>query len=261
MEEETFCSEPQKLNLLVVLRGNVSKLRRINCVEFHGTPSTRCSDISVWTRVELPSVGPCIAKKPCSGRDQTQWCQSQSPSILTRAKDTLTTGIYESEVLCWGKKRQNVGNLKSVFQSLQLSVKSLIRALSRTVLITDQSHSTPLPTLRSAVLLTSPLSDSFYLISSSSFTWSCSRFYSAFPLLLDFLLGEVISSLFARHSLLRLPLHLRTHVDTHPPTHTYMHPHVHPPLPLPRTPAGVLSFKLASHISALLNHPCCTPCA
>lgn len=39
--------------------------------------------------------------------------------------------------------------------------------------------------------------------------------HSPIFIVLDFLLGEVISQLFARHSLLRLPLHLHTHADTH----------------------------------------------
>lgn len=159
-----------------------------------------------------------------------------------------TTGMDESEVI---RRRWE----KSVFQSFQLSVKSAIRTVTRTVQITDQSHPTPFPTLRSAVPVTSLLSDSLHLISSSSFTWSCSSFYSPFPsspqfppwrshplALCQAFTPEITSSF--------------THPCRHPPTNT--HTHTHSPLTFPRAPVAILSFKLASRISALLNHPCCT---
>lgn len=118
--------------------------------------------------------------------------------------------------------------------NLKLSGKSLIKAVGRTVLITDQSRPAPLSALCSAVLLTSLLSDSFYLISSSSFTWAHSRFYSPFPLLpISSLERSSLSSLPGIHSWDYLFIYTPMQTPTQPPTgsHTPTHQltNIHPP--------------------------------
>lgn len=102
--------------------------------------------------------------------------------------------------LCWRRKRKKV-----IFR---FALHSPIRArwVGTPSSQTNPVHSSPCPPPACRLDLSSSLI-ALALFPAPPSSWQHSPIF----IVLDFLLGEVISQLLARHSLLRLPLHLHTH--------------------------------------------------
>lgn len=102
--------------------------------------------------------------------------------------------------LCWGKKR------KKSSPGLPCTLQSELFGSGRPHHRPIRSHSSPCPPPACRLDLSSSLI-ALALFPAPPSSWQHSPIF----IVLDFLLGEVISPLLARHSLLRLPLHLHTH--------------------------------------------------